>query len=107
MSQYKQLLSELETVGEFVNSINSKNVREIKTYSDYTYFDGPIKIILKSGAELYVDYYTDDRNCCKVTRVKYKDIRISLNKLIEIDRALLEDKILSMFNRITDRFPKA
>ena len=107
MSQFKKLLGELKTLGEFINSIQASNIREIKTYSDYTYFDGPIKIILKSGAELYVDYYTDDRNCCKVTRVKYKDIRISLNKLIEIDRALLEDKILSMFNRITDRFPKA
>ena len=107
MSQFKKLLGELKTLGEFINSIQASNIRVIKTYSDYTYFDGPIKIILKSGAELYVDYYTDDRNCCKVTRVKYKDIRISLNKLIEIDRALLEDKILSMFNRITDRFPKA
>ena len=107
MSQFKKLLGELKTLGEFINSIQASNIREIKTYSDYTYFDGPIKIILKSGAELYVDYYTDDRNCFKVTRVKYKDIRISLNKLIEIDRALLEDKILSMFNRITDRFPKA
>ena len=107
MSQYKQLLSELETVGELVNSINSKNVREIKTYSDYTYFDGPIKIILKSGAELYVDYYTDDRNCCKVTRVKYKDILIILNKLIESERMLLEDKVISLFNRIKDRFPNA
>ena len=107
MSQFKKLLGSLKTLGEFINSIQASNIKGIKTYSDYTYFDGPIKIILKSGAELYVDYYTDDRNCCKVTRVKYKDIRISLNKLIEIDRALLEDKILSMFNRITDRFPKA
>ena len=107
MSQFKKLLGELKTLGEFINSIQASNIRVIKTYSDYTYFDGPIKIILKSGAELYVDYYTDDSNCFKVTRVKYKDILIILNKLIESERMLLEDKVISLFNRIKDRFPKA
>lgn len=106
MTQYKKLLEELKTLGTVIETIQSADIRKIKRYSDYTYYDGPINIILKSGKELYVDYYTDDTNHCIVTKVRYDDIHINLKKLVEPERIILEDKILSLFDRITDRFPK-
>ena len=106
MTGYKQLLNKLKTLHEVIDSLHSDNIRKVKTRSGDTEYKVQSSIILQSDEELSVDFYRDYSTHCIVTNVAYKDICIDLSKLVDTERMLLEDRIESLFNRITDRFPK-